>query len=180
VFAQADRVKALVQKPAAAGAQYPNSGLAGGLKFVASAIEDRLGPRVYMLSLGGFDTHANQRQAHANLLQTVSDAIAAFQKDLEARGVADNVLTMTFSEFGRRVAENVSQGTDHGAAAPLFMVGKAVKGGLSGGTPNLEKLDSGDLMWTVDFRSVYATVLEKWMGVEAKGVVGERELLDVI
>lgn len=125
-----------------------------------------------MIGVGGFDTHASQRQQHQNLLAALSEALFAFQRDLEARDVAGNVVTMTFSEFGRRVEENKSQGTDHGAAAPLFLLGKTVKGGVFGPAPRLDELDHGDLAWKVDFRSVYATVLERWMGVPAEPALG--------
>jgi uncharacterized protein (DUF1501 family) len=171
MIAQAARVRDIANKPPS-GATYPNTGLAQGLRFVAGAIEAEFGASVYMVSLGGFDTHANQRNAHANLLQTLSDALAAFQKDIEARGVADSVLTVTFSEFGRRVAENESQGTDHGAAAPLFVLGTRVRPGVQGGRPDLETLDSGDLRWKVDFRSVYASVLGDWLGVNPDAALG--------
>ncbi|KAF0242392.1 MAG: hypothetical protein FD180_3941 [Planctomycetota bacterium] len=171
VMAQAERIRTIAQKPNR-DIVYPNSGLAQGLRFIANAIEDDFGARVYMIGLGGFDTHANQRQQHANLLQTLSEAVTAFQKDLDARSISDRVTTATFSEFGRRVAENVSQGTDHGAAGPMFVVGKNVKGGIYGGAPDLEKLDSGDLAMTVDFRSVYAALLAKGIGVAAEKALG--------
>jgi len=171
VMAMSDRIRAISQKPAPPTA-WPNSPLAQQLRFVAAALEDRLGARVYFVSQGGFDTHASQRNAHANLLTQLSEALVAFQADLTTRGIADSVLTLTFSEFGRRVAENQSQGTDHGAAAPLFVMGRAVKGGLLGGTPDLEKLDGGDLRMTTDFRSVYATVLDRWLGIAPAPVLG--------
>jgi uncharacterized protein (DUF1501 family) len=173
MLAQVDRVKKAADAPAPSVA-YPNTPLGGGLKFVANAIQSDFGARVYMLGLGGFDTHANQRQQHSTLLTQLAEALWAFQKDLEARDLAASVVTATFSEFGRRVQENASEGTDHGAASPLFIVGKAVKGGVYGEAPRLDKLDNGDLAWKVDFRSVYATLLDGWLGVPSEPVLGSK------
>jgi uncharacterized protein (DUF1501 family) len=106
------------------------------------------------------------------LLETLANGLAAFQHDLEAMNTADDVLTMTFSEFGRRARENGSQGTDHGTAEPLFVLGAGVRGGLYGAQPSLSDLDGGDLRFQIDFRSVYATVLERWLGTGAQAVLG--------
>ncbi|MBI2920668.1 MAG: DUF1501 domain-containing protein [Planctomycetes bacterium] len=180
LLAQIERIRTIAQKPPSPVA-YPGTGLAQGLRFIANAVEEGLGAKVYLIGLGGFDTHANQRQAHANLLTVLSEALWSFQKDLDARELAGRVVTMTFSEFGRRVAENESQGTDHGAASPLFLMGKCVKGGVVGSAPDLGKLDQGDLMWKVDFRSVYATVLSRWLSVDPdKALGGKFEALDVM
>jgi uncharacterized protein (DUF1501 family) len=154
--------------------KYPESGLARRLKTVAQLIDAGLGTRVYYLDLDGFDTHANQGGAHAGLLAELSGAVAAFVNDLEAHGHGKRVLTMTFSEFGRRVRENASQGTDHGAAAPLFVAGGRVKSGLIGKHPSLTDLDEGDLKFTTDFRGVYAAVLEQWLGVASEPVLGAK------
>ena len=154
--------------------KYPDSGLARRLKTVAQLIDAGLGTRVYYLDLDGFDTHANQGAAHAGLLAELSGAVAAFVNDLDAHGHGKRVMTMTFSEFGRRVRENASQGTDHGAAAPLFVAGGRVKTGLIGTHPSLTDLDEGDLKHTTDFRSVYAAVLEQWLGVASEPVLGGR------
>jgi uncharacterized protein (DUF1501 family) len=124
------------------------------------------------VSAGGFDTHANQSGQHDNLLRQVGNSLAAFQEQLKRDGTSDRVLTMVFSEFGRRVAENGSGGTDHGTAAPMFLVGDSVNPGLHGAMPSLMDLDGGDLIHTVDFRSVYANVLEGWFGVDARQVLG--------
>ena len=102
----------------------------------------------------------------------MSHSLLAFQTDLEAPGLAEQVLTMTVSEFGRRVKENGSQGTDHGAAGPMFVLGKNVKGGLYGDHPSLSDLDDGDLKFGIDFRSMYATVLENWLGASAADLLG--------
>lgn len=152
--------------------KYPESGLARRLKTVAQLIDAGLGTRVYYLDLDGFDTHANQGAAHAGLLAELSGAVSAFVNDLDAHGHGKRVMTMTFSEFGRRVRENASQGTDHGAAAPLFVAGGRVKTGLIGQHPSLTDLDEGDLNFTTDFRSVYAAVLEQWLGVASEPVLG--------
>jgi uncharacterized protein (DUF1501 family) len=129
------------------------------------------------VTLGGFDTHANQGGAgggHANLLRQLAQGVNAFYKDLEAQGNAQRVLTMSFSEFGRRVAQNGSNGTDHGAAAPMFLMGPAARAGVHGAHPSLSRLDAGDLMYHTDFRRVYATVLEEWLKADAAPVLGQR------
>ncbi|MDH3584892.1 MAG: DUF1501 domain-containing protein [Phycisphaerae bacterium] len=152
---------------------YPGSELARQLRSVAQLIDAGLGTRIYYVSLGGFDTHSKQAQAHAGLLRTLGDAIAAFMKDLTHQGHADRVLVMTFSEFGRRVRENASGGTDHGAAAPMFLVGGRVKPGLIGPHPSLDDLERGDLKFHTDFRQVYAGVLTHWLGVsETRDILG--------
>ena len=151
--------------------KYPDSGLANRLKTVSQLIDAGLGTRVYYLDLDGFDTHANQGGAHAGLLAELTGAVAAFVNDLDKHGHGKRVMTMTFSEFGRRVKENASQGTDHGAAAPLFVAGGKVKTGLIGKHPSLSDLDEGDLKFTTDFRGVYAAVLEQWLGVASEPVL---------
>jgi uncharacterized protein (DUF1501 family) len=152
---------------------YPQDSFAAGLKILAEAIVQDLGLRVGYVTLGGFDTHANQQDTHNKLMTTLAAGLAAFYNDLSAHGKADNVIVLTWSEFGRRVEENGSQGTDHGTAAPLFVLGKAVNRGIFGEPPSLSSLDSnGNLKYTVDFRSVYATVLDRWMGASSKDVLG--------
>jgi uncharacterized protein (DUF1501 family) len=153
-------------------AQYPNNALARTLQQVTQMLSSDLGTRVVYLQLGGFDTHANEKPQHATLMTQLADSLAAFQTDLDAHGLAERVLTISFSEFGRRVKENGSQGTDHGAAGPMFVVGKSVRGGLYGDHPKLTDLDDGDLRFGIDFRSVYATVLENWFGASAPDVLG--------
>jgi hypothetical protein len=152
---------------------YPASGLANRLKLVAQLIEADLGARVFYVTLNGFDTHANQLTVHANLLRELSDAMTAFYKDMAARGHGDRLLMMTFSEFGRRAKENQSQGTDHGSAAPMFLVGGRVKTGVVGGHPSLSDLYMDKLKHHTDFRQVYAAVLDNWLGVSSKQVLGE-------
>jgi uncharacterized protein (DUF1501 family) len=153
-------------------APYPQTALANRLKLVAQLINADLGARVFYVSLGGFDTHSAQAGTHANLLTQLSGAVTAFYKDLSARGHKDRLLVMTFSEFGRRAKENGSRGTDHGSAAPMFLVGGKVKGGLVGAHPSLDKLAMGNLKHHTDFRSVYAAVLDRWLGVSSKVVLG--------
>jgi uncharacterized protein (DUF1501 family) len=152
---------------------YPDSEFANRLKTIAQLINSGIDTRVYYASLSGFDTHVNQANSHERLLLTYSEAIAAFVADLEAGNNFDSTLIITFSEFGRRVAQNASGGTDHGTANNLFLIGKSLKQkGFINETPNLEKLDAGDLIHTIDFRSVYATVLDRWLGSEADSVLG--------
>src|SRR5262245_41130208 len=152
---------------------YPASAFAKGLQAIAQLVNADLGTRVFYISLGGFDTHAGQKNTHARLLKELGDGLAAFQRDLEGHGQADRVLTMTFSEFGRRVAENGSGGTDHGAAEPMLLLG-AVRGGLIGDHPSLTDLDQGDLKHGIDFRAVYASVLEGWLETPSEAVLGQK------
>ena len=152
---------------------YPNGPFAAGLKVLAEAIVQGLGLRVGYVTLGGFDTHANQQQTHNVLMTTLANGLSAFYTDLAKHGKADNVVVMTWSEFGRRVEENGSLGTDHGTAAPLFVLGNAVNKGIFGEPPSLSNLDNnGNLKYTVDFRSVYATVLDRWMGASSTDILG--------
>lgn len=154
-------------------ANYPGGNyLASRLQTIAKLITGGLSTRVYYASIGGFDTHANQLGGHGNLMGALGDAVAAFLKDMNLQGRADDVIVMTFSEFGRRVHENGSQGTDHGAASVLFVAGGAVKGGVYGSYPSLSELDNGDLKLTTDFRSVYSAILDKWLGVPSTRVLG--------
>ncbi len=151
---------------------YPNSGLADRLRQIETLIAAKFNTRVYYTSLQGFDTHSKQALVHEPLLRELSDAVAAFYKSLAARGLADRVLLMTFSEFGRRVAENGSQGTDHGAGAPMFIAGPGCKGGVLGKAPDLAHQTEGDVPHQMDFRRVYAGVLKDWLGVKPEGTVG--------
>src|SRR5436309_7902333 len=152
---------------------YPPGPFAAGLKILAEAIVQGLGLRVGYVTLGGFDTHANEKGTHDTLMKTLADGLFAFYTDLVQHGKADNVVVMTWSEFGRRVEENGSQGTDHGTAAPLFVLGNPVNKGIFGEPPSLSSLDqNGNLKYTTDFRSVYATVLDRWLGASSKDVLG--------
>lgn len=150
----------------------PKDAFAQGLKVLAEVIVNGLGLRVGYVTLGGFDTHSNQAVRQEALLTKLGAGLSAFYTDLAAHGKADDVVVMTWSEFGRRVHENASAGTDHGTAAPLFVLGNAVNGGTYGEPPDLTNLDAdGNLKYSVDFRSVYATVLT-WMGAPASAVLG--------
>lgn len=162
------RASSIKRKPV----DYPNSRLSSSLKSIATLIAGGLPTRIYYASHTGFDTHANQSGQQENLLGQFSDAVAAFQRDLKAIGVADRVLIFSFSEFGRRVSENASRGTDHGTAGPMFLLGAGIKPGLHSAYPSLTDLDDGDLKHTVDFRSIYGEVLTKWFAVDQTKVLG--------
>ena len=152
-------------------ARYPETDLARRLELVARSIKSGAAARVYYLIQPGYDTHAVQLPAHAQLLREFSGGLKAFLDDLAAAKLADRVLVLAFSEFGRRPAENGSLGTDHGTAGPVFLAGTAVKPGLVGKTPSLGDLQDGDLKWGIDFRSVYATVLDRWLGVPSDAIL---------
>ena len=152
--------------------EYPGTPLAGKLKQAAQLIDAGLSTRVYYVALDGFDTHSQQADAHAGLLSQLGDALAAFTEDLQTHGHLDRVTTLVFSEFGRRLEENASQGTDHGAAAPLFLVGSKVKPGLVGKQPSTTELDDGDVKFAIDFRSVYAALLTQWLSWPSAAILG--------
>jgi uncharacterized protein (DUF1501 family) len=157
-------------------ATYPASQLANSLKLVAKLIGGGLPTRVFYVSQGGYDTHTNQPATQARLLADLGNSVKAFTEDLKAQGNMDRVLLMTFSEFGRRVAENANQGTDHGAASAMFIVGSKLKAGLLGEYPSLapDDLLRGDLQFKVDFRSVYAALLEDWLRIKSEPVLGRK------
>jgi uncharacterized protein (DUF1501 family) len=153
---------------------YPQGALAASLNIIARLIAGGLPTRVYYASQGGFDTHAGQLNTHPRLMSAFNDAVSAFVADLKQQGNFERVLLMTFSEFGRRVQENANGGTDHGAAAPMFVLGGAVKPGLFGKYPSLSDLDRGDLKFNTDFRSVYGTILDKWLRAPSQLVLGKK------
>lgn len=155
--------------------QYPDSSFGSGLSVLAEAIVGDLGMRVGHITLGGFDTHNNELDEHAGLMATLDAGLTAFYQDLEAHGKADDVLVLTWSEFGRRVQQNANGGTDHGAGSVLFALGKGVTRGLYGDAPNLAALvDNGNVPYTTDFRRVYATVIDRWLGVPSEELLGAR------
>lgn len=154
--------------------KYPDSELANKLSIIARLIDSDIGARIYYVELDGFDTHAEQGESHAVLLRQWSDAITAFVRDTAQHGHGERVCTMTFSEFGRRVEENASRGTDHGAAAPLFLAGGGLASPLYGEQPSLEDLVDGDLKHSIDFRQVYSTLVNDWLSADAKQVVGSK------
>ena len=170
-----DTVRAIAAK-AKNQAVYPNSQLANSLKLVAKLIGGRMATRVYYVSQGGYDTHTNQLNTQERLLRDLGDSVRAFTDDMKAQGNMGRVMVMTFSEFGRRVAENANGGTDHGAAAPLFIVGDKIKSGLLGKYPSLAPGDlfQGDIKYTVDFRSVYAGILEEWLQTKSMPVLSRK------
>lgn len=153
-------------------AQYPATQIGRSLALAAQIVGSNLGTKVLYVSHGSFDTHINQLAVQNLLLAQLSDALSAFYTDLAAHGNDRKVLTMTFSEFGRRIEENGSRGTDHGEASPLFLIGGAVKGGLYGTQPDLANTNMGNVKYTTDFRNVYATVLERWLGRPSQPVLG--------
>jgi len=157
-------------------ATYPASQLANSLKLVARLIGGGLPTRVFYVSQGGYDTHTNQAGAHERLLTDLGDSVKAFVDDMKAQGNQGRVLLMTFSEFGRRVEENASGGTDHGAASSMFVVGDKVKAGVLGKYPSLAPGDlvNGDLKFNTDFRSVYAGVLESWLKTPSAPILGRK------
>ena len=152
---------------------YPAKQLGQQLKLVAQLIDAGVSERIFFTSLGGFDTHADQPKLHPGLLEELSTSLAAFHADLKHHGHDQRVVALTFSEFGRRVKENGSQGTDHGAAGPVFLTGGKVKAGVHGAHPSLTDLDDGDLKFHTDFRRIYATLLDDWLGVSSKEILGE-------
>jgi uncharacterized protein (DUF1501 family) len=157
----------------APAASYPFGEFGAGLRTVAAMINGGLPTRVYYVSLGSFDTHAQERNTHDRLMQQLSDGISAFWSDLTAQKNDERVLMMTFSEFGRRVEQNASGGTDHGAAAPMMFFGKSIKQGLVGKHPSLKDLDQGDLKFGIDFRNVYASVLQNWLETPSEAILGK-------
>ena len=170
-YVSSDQVRGAV-RAYKGGIEYPNTGFAGSLRLIAQMIAGKLSTKVYYAHMTGFDTHAAQRGTHENLLEQLAGGVTAFYRDLEAQGNAGRVLILVFSEFGRRVLENGSGGTDHGTAAPMFVFGKGLRGGLYGQQPSLTDLTDGDLKHATDFRSVYATVLDRWLGADPQKILG--------
>jgi uncharacterized protein (DUF1501 family) len=162
-------------------ATYPATALGRSLSLAAQIAGSNLGTKVLYIQHGSFDTHVSQKATQDRLLGEFSEAISAFYNDLASHGNDKKVLTLTFSEFGRRIAENGSRGTDHGEASPLFAIGGGVKGGLYGATPDLSNTNMGNVRFTTDFRSVYATVLERWLGRPSTKILsGNFEQLPII
>ncbi len=174
-YESADKIRAGIGNYHSAVA-YPRGGFGESLQEVAALIAADLGTRVFYVSFGGgsFDTHTDQLRRHPLLLSQLSDGLAAFQTDLSQMGKVDQVVTVCFSEFGRRVHENAGGGTDHGTASEMFLVGGPVRGGLYGAYPSLTDLDQGDLKYSTDFRAVYATLIDRWLGASSEAVLGSR------
>ncbi len=152
---------------------FPGTSLGRKLAAISQLVDSGLPTRIYYVTHNGFDTHSNQAAAHSGLLSELGDAIAALMTDLQQRGHDKRTAVLTFSEFGRRVRENASRGTDHGTAAPLFIAGGAVRAGLTNKHPGLTELDQGDLKFSTDYRNVYATVLDKWLGIDSTPILGK-------
>ncbi len=153
--------------------EYPGSGLGRKLKLAGQMAAGSYPAKILYLSQGGYDTHARQADVHANLLADLSASLTAFYRHLEKAGAAEKVSVMVFSEFGRRVRENASLGTDHGSAAPMLLLSGKARGGLQGSNPDFSDLDRGDLKYTTDFRRVYATVLEEVLKADSAGLLGK-------
>jgi uncharacterized protein (DUF1501 family) len=164
---------------------YPNSGLGAALRAVAGAMVRGIGTKIFYVTTGGFDTHSGQNTnvangAYVGLMATLNDALLAFYNDLKNQGLLDDTLVLSFSEFGRRISENGSQGTDHGAASTMFAMGGRVSGGLFGTAPNLNmdpknptlENNAGDVHYETDFRSVYARVIDNWLGGDSTKLLG--------
>ena len=149
-----------------------HNSLASQLSMVAAAVKARVPTRVYMAQLGGFDTHANERGTQQRLLQTLDEAVTAFLREMAGDPYGRNVVLMAYSEFGRRVKANASEGTDHGTAGPVFVAGAAVRGGFYGDEPSLTDLDHGDLKYITDFRDIYYELLSRTVGTDPAPSVG--------
>jgi uncharacterized protein (DUF1501 family) len=170
-YAAADRLREVLRAESG-GATYPSTGLASRLRLIARLLKTDYRARVFYTLHGGYDTHNAQLGTHFRLLAEFAGALRAFLDDLAAARLADRVLVLCFSEFGRRVQENGSQGTDHGTAGPVFLAASKVKARLVGEAPKLLDLEDGDLKMGVDFRRVYASVLEDWLGLSSSAVLG--------
>ncbi len=177
-YAGGERLQAVLDH-ADGAAGYPPFQLASHLAAIAQLIRADLGVRIFLAELGGggiggFDSHANQRDNHAALLRQLSESVAAFIRDLHRADVLDRVVVMTFSEFGRTLVENGRRGTDHGDAAPVFLFGGRLRGGLLGSAPRLDRLVGDAPESHTDFRRVYATMLDRWLGLDSRSILGQR------
>ena len=171
-YACSQRVDGLTRRNAAFAQSYPDTGLAGKLRTIAQLLKAELGTRVFYASQSGYDTHAGQLDTHDGLLRELATAIKAFMDDLTAARLSDRVTVMCFSEFGRRVAENGSAGTDHGTAGLVMLAGPGVRPGVHGTVPSLTDLVGGDPKVSTDFRRVYAALLDNWLGLPSQGALG--------
>lgn len=174
--ASSEAIQRAAQQSSSRGGNYPTTNLGNSFQTVANLIAGNLSTRVYYVYQGGYDTHGQQRQRHNQLMTELNNALCAFQRDIEERGFGDRVLVMAFSEFGRTVRENRSSGTDHGTAGTMFLMGRGVKAGVHGSLPNLapEALVNREPVPTVDFRGVYAAILDKWLRTPSMPVLGQQ------
>lgn len=173
-YASADKFQLRDAALTKSAATYPDNALGARLRLVSQLLANGSRARVFYATQDGYDTHASQQYAHGDLLGELSSALKAFLDDLKFNGLAERVVVLAFSEFGRRVAENSSGGTDHGVAGPVFLAGAPAIGGLLGDAPDLTNLDGGDVRATLDFRRVYATLLDNWLRVPACEVLGAK------
>ncbi len=156
-------------------AEYPKTQLGNSFKTIASLIFSDINTKVYYVSLGSFDTHINQGGQQQRLFTEMNDAVKAFVKDLKTNNRFEDVLLFSFSEFGRRVSQNASGGTDHGTANNMFLISGGLKQkGMINALPDLADLQNGDLKYKVDFKNVYATILDKWLQADAKAILGKQ------
>jgi uncharacterized protein (DUF1501 family) len=162
-------------KPKDNQTNYPSSKLAQDFKTISSLIKSDINTQVYYISIGSFDTHTNQNQRQNKLFEEINEAVKTFVNDLKQSHKFDDVLLMTFSEFGRRVSQNASGGTDHGTANQMFFISGGLKRkGILNSLPNLANLNDGDLIYTEDFRKVYATILKNWLNADDGKILGKK------
>jgi uncharacterized protein (DUF1501 family) len=171
--ASSEQIDKLIQSHRPVG-KYPNGSFGRDLQTVAAMIGGGLATRVYYVSLGGFDTHAGEKGRHDRLMKELADGVSAFYADMKAQRNDQRVMMMTFSEFGRRVQQNASGGTDHGAAAAMLCFGGSLRQGIVGKHPSLSDLDHGDLKYELDFRTVYADILQNWLNTPSKPMLGQQ------
>lgn len=171
-----DEIQSALAKSAVSEVIYPKTGLAKNLEWISKLIKGNLNSKVYYTSLGGFDTHDNQLAIHRNKLTELNDAVFSFYEDLKKSKQLQNVTIVVFSEFGRRVKDN-GNGTDHGTAAPMFVIGGNTKGKIIGRNPNLSDLENGDLKYEIDFRSVYASLLQNKLNFEPSKIGIQNKIL---
>ena len=171
-YATSDLIESIAESKRDTQSNYPGSNLGRRLKTIAGLIKSEFGTPAYYAIQGGYDTHSAQPASHPQLLRELSRAVKAFSDDMKASGLDERVLVMCFSEFGRRVQENGSIGTDHGTAGPMFLIGPKVNPGLIGEPADLANLVDGDLDPGIDFRSVYADVLQNWLAIDSENAVG--------
>ncbi len=171
----AGRLERAIERPARA--EYPDLSLARKLRLVAKLVTGGFDTRLFLVTLSGFDTHARQAALHAAQLEELARSLGAFQRDLRSAGAGERVLTLVFSEFGRRAAENASRGTDHGAAAPVFLLGGPGRAGLRGSPPDLARLVDDDVGHTTDFRALYSAIERDWMGLEPSSAIAPFDLV---
>ena len=153
--------------------EYPAEPFGDALRSIAALIEGRIGARVLSTELGGFDTHNDQASRHERLMGVLDEGLGAFLEDLQRTPAGRRAVVLVFSEFGRRVQENGSRGTDHGTAGPMLVAGPDLRGGLHGEHPSLEELDDGDLVHTTDFRSVYSAAIRRVFELDPRTVLGD-------